>query len=99
MTIGQGNALVPVGSPIPSRDEIAKDLIKWFFGKYGAAAWDAFWSTPQPVQDLLDKVKEQEAQKQLSSGGGGGGGLAIAAIAALALTSSRRTKRGRKRRR
>ena len=85
--------------PVPGRDEIARDLIKWFVGKYGVAAWDAFWATPQPIQDLLDKMREQQAQKQLPSGPSSGGGTALALVALAAFAGSRKGKRRSKRRR
>ena len=96
-TIGQ-TALVPAPStsPIPSRSEIAKDLIKWFAGKYGLALWDALWEQPQFVKDALEKFRADAAAKK--SGGGGGGGVALIALAALAYGGKgKRKRRGRRR--
>ena len=89
---GQGGALVKheKGSIIPSRNEIIKDLVKYFFTEYGLDVAEKLF---EPIS--LDKLKamwlEKRAQKQLAAKSGGGGAMLLV-LAALAFSGRKRKR-------
>ena len=73
------------GSPIPSRNEIIRDLIKWAAGEYGVALAESAWDklTDPVLVETWKKAKAKHAKKA-------GGGLALLALAALVAHKRKR---------
>lgn len=90
--------LVPTGndSPVPTRNEIIKDMIKWFAQNFGIdLAVDAAERIFAKVDTkaLYEKWKATQAQRGGASGGASG---LVFVLAGLALLAGKR-KRGRRR--
>lgn len=93
---GQGGALVKheKGSIIPSRQEIVKDLIKYFFTEYGLDLAESLFE-PISTEKLLELAKRDPALLKrfgIKPPQTGGGGLVIL-FALLAFGGKRRRKR------
>lgn len=94
---GQGGALVKheKGSIIPSRQEIIKDLVKYFFTEYG---WDIAEKLfdPIPTDKLIDLAKKTlpgaEAAAAAARKGSGGGAIVLLALLAFAGGKKRRNR-------
>lgn len=93
--IGDGGPLTVIdkgggGSPIPSRNEIIKDVIKWFGTEYGLdLAESAFQALD--TEKLQKWAKERAKQKRLASGGGGN--VALLLLAFVAFGSKKKGRR------
>ena len=95
--MANGGALVKHegGLPIPSREEIIKDLIKYFATEYG---WDLAESMFKPLDTtkLIEWWKKKNAgipSTEWSGGKSGGGGVLLLLFAAFAFGGKKRRKR------
>lgn len=86
--------LVPVGdtSPIPSRNEVIKDLIKWFASNFGVdlvtdAAERLFRGID--TEELFARYRKLQAAKS----GGASNGLVVLGAVLLFATSKRKRRR------